>query len=218
VWAFHRISIASDECIRIHLLTPGTRVMNVVNTENSVKRRLHEMTIFTIDHDNNITAFASAKKADSNPETERFRSAKDLAKLTANWPATRLIEIWNSLPGVSPVGKFTSRQVAIDRIWKAIQNLAPEEGAQAPSVATKRAKAAKATASDSEARVGGKTATVLQLLRRPEGAALAELMAATEWQAHSVRGFLSGTLRKKMGLKIESAKSAAGERRYSIQA
>jgi hypothetical protein len=43
-------------------------------------------------------------------------------------------------------------------------------------------------------------------------------MAATEWQAHSVRGFLSGTLRKKMGLKIESAKSAAGERRYSIQA
>jgi hypothetical protein len=84
VWAFHRISIASDECIRIHLLTPGTRVMNVVNTENSVKRRLHEMTIFTIDHDNNITAFASAKKADSNPETERFRSAKDLAKLTAN--------------------------------------------------------------------------------------------------------------------------------------
>jgi hypothetical protein len=43
-------------------------------------------------------------------------------------------------------------------------------------------------------------------------------MAATEWQAHSVRGFLSGALRKKMGLKIESAKSAAGERRYSIQA
>jgi hypothetical protein len=66
--------------------------------------------------------------------------------------------------------------------------------------------------------VGSKTATMLQLLRRPEGAALAELMAATEWQAHSVRGFLSGALRKKMGLKIESVKSAAGERRYSIAA
>jgi len=176
------------------------------------------MTIFTIDKDNNITAFASAKKADSNPETERFRSAKELDKLARKWPASRFIEIWNSLPGVSPVRKFTSRQVAIDRIWKAIQNLAPEEGAQAPSVATKRARAAKATTSDSEARVGSKTATMLQLLRRPGGAALAELMAATEWQAHSVRGFLSGTLRKKMGLQIESAKSAAGERRYSIQA
>jgi hypothetical protein len=65
--------------------------------------------------------------------------------------------------------------------------------------------------------VGSKTATMLQLLRRPGGAALAELMAATEWQAHSVRGFLSGTLRKKMGLKVESAESVAGERRYSIQ-
>jgi hypothetical protein len=176
------------------------------------------MTIFTIDKDNNITAFASGEKADRNPESERFRSAKELDKLARNWPTSRLVEIWNSLPGVSPVRKFTSGHTAANRIWKGIQNLAPEKGAQAPSVATKRARAVKATTQDSEARVGGKTATVLQLLRRPEGAALAELMAATEWQAHSVRGFLSGALRKKMGLKIESAKSAAGERRYSIQA
>jgi hypothetical protein len=144
-------------------------------------------------------------------------TAKELAKVAQKWPASRLIEIWNSMPGVSPVRKFTSRQVAIDRIWKAIQGLAPEDRAQATAGATKRARAAKATISDSEARVGSKTATMLQLLRRPGGAALAELMAATEWQAHSVRGFLSGTLRKKMGLKVESAESAAGERRYSIQ-
>jgi hypothetical protein len=176
------------------------------------------MAIFTIDQDNNITAFASAKKAESNPESECFRSAKELDKVARKWPASRLIEIWNSLPGVTPVRKFTSRRVGIDRIWKGIQNLAPEDGAQAPSVATKRVRAARATTPDSKARVGSKTATMLQLLRRPGGAALAELMAATEWQAHSVRGFLSGTLRKKMGLKIESAKSAAGERRYSIQA
>ncbi len=84
-----------------------------------------------------------------------------------------LHEIWNSLPGVSPVRKFTSCQVAIERIWKAIQKLAPKEGAQALSVATKRARLAKGTTSDSEARVGGKTATVLEWLRRPESAALA---------------------------------------------
>src|SRR3954471_22795329 len=119
------------------------------------------MTIFTIDQDNNITAVAPGKKADSNPETGRFRSAKELAKVTRKWPASRFIEIWNSLPGVSPVRKFTSRQVAATRIWKAIQNLAPEEGAQAPSVATKRARAAKATTQDSAARVGSKTAIVL---------------------------------------------------------
>jgi Protein of unknown function (DUF3489) len=176
------------------------------------------MTIFTIDKDNNITAFASGKKADSNPDSERFRSAKELDKVARKWPASRLIEIWNSLPGVSPVRKFTSRQVAIDRIWKAIQNLAPEQGAHAPAVATKRVRATKDTTPSSAARGGSKTAIVLGLLKRREGATLKALMEATEWQAHSVRGFLSGTLRKKMGLKIESAKSAAGKRRYSIQA
>jgi hypothetical protein len=71
---------------------------------------------------------------------------------------------------------------------------------------------------DSGARAGSKKATVLGLLKRREGATLEELMKATQWQAHSVRGFLSGSLRKKMGYKVESAKSAAGERRYSIQA
>jgi hypothetical protein len=58
---------------------------------------------------------------------------------------------------------------------------------------------------------------MLDLLTRKRGATLTELVAATEWQAHSIRGFLSGTLRKKMGLKIESRKTADGERSYSIQ-
>jgi hypothetical protein len=183
-----------------------------------VKRRLDEMTIFTIDHDNNITAFASAAEAKSNAETERFRSAKDLAKLAANWPATRLIEIWNSLPGVSPVRKFTSRQTAVNRIWQAIQSLAPGDGAHTAPIATKRSRAAKDTTPGSGAREGSKTAAVLELMRRPGGATLSELMAATKWQAHSVRGFLSGTLRKKMGLKIDSDKAANGERTYSAKA
>jgi hypothetical protein len=89
------------------------------------------MTIFTIDRDNNITAFASATEAQSNPEAERFRSATDLAKLAAKWPASRLVEIWNSLPGVSPVRKFTNRQTAVNRIWRAIQSLTPNNGAHA---------------------------------------------------------------------------------------
>jgi hypothetical protein len=175
------------------------------------------VTIFTIDHDNNITAFASAAEAKSNAETERFRSAKDLAKLAANWQATRLIEIWNSLPGVSRVRKFTSRQTAVNRIWAAIQSLAPSKDARAASVATKRERPAKHTTPASGAPDGSKTATVLKLLRRPGGASLNELMEATKWQAHSVRGFLSGTLRKKMGLAIESDKVGEGERTYSIR-
>jgi len=63
---------------------------------------------------------------------------------------------------------------------------------------------------------GSKSAHVIALLEKSKGATLAELMKATGWQAHSVRGFLSGTLRKKMGLNIESTKRGGEERVYSI--
>ena len=68
------------------------------------------------------------------------------------------------------------------------------------------------------ARDGSKAAKILDLLKRPEGATLAAIMKATAWQAHSVRGFISGTLGKKMGLKVTSAKGDDGERTYSIKA
>jgi len=70
----------------------------------------------------------------------------------------------------------------------------------------------------SAAREGSKTAKVLDLLKRSDGATLKELMKATGWQAHSVRGFLSGTLGKKMGLAVKSAKGEDGERTYSLKA
>ena len=57
---------------------------------------------------------------------------------------------------------------------------------------------------------------MLELLRRKEGATLAEIAKATDWQNHSIRGFISGTLTKKMGLNVESAKNATGERTYRI--
>ena len=65
------------------------------------------------------------------------------------------------------------------------------------------------------ARDGSKTAKVLELLKRSGGASLKELLKATGWQAHSVRGFLSGTLGKKMGLSVSSTK-AGEDRRYSV--
>jgi len=55
-------------------------------------------------------------------------------------------------------------------------------------------------------------------LQRPEGATLAAIMKATSWQAHSVRGYLSGTLRKKMGLNVVATKAEDGGRHYSITA
>ena len=57
---------------------------------------------------------------------------------------------------------------------------------------------------------------VLQLLRQKQGTSIAEMMAATGWQAHSVRGFLSGTVKTKMKLAVASEKEKSGERRYRI--
>lgn len=65
-------------------------------------------------------------------------------------------------------------------------------------------------------RAESKGAKILELIGRPKGAALAEIVKATDWQAHSVRGFLS-TAAKKHGLKIESTKTEAGDRVYQIR-
>jgi hypothetical protein len=81
--------------------------------------------------------------------------------------------------------------------------------------ATPKKKAPKSTRND--AREGSKTATILDLLKRPGGATAKELLKATSWQPHSLRGFLSGTVGKKMGLAVTSTKAEDGERSYSIK-
>ena len=80
------------------------------------------------------------------------------------------------------------------------------------------AKGAKTAKKPTAAREGSKTEKVLDLLKRSGGATTKELMKATGWQPHSVRGFLSGTVRKKMGLAVTSTKGEDGERSYSIKA
>src|SRR6267378_1887611 len=120
------------------------------------------MQTFTIDSENNITFFASLKQIEGSAEgTETFSSPKELGKLAAQWPAGRLIEIWNSLPGVVPVKKFNSRELAVTRIWKAIQHLKPTVGAHRPTVATKQGSAGK-KASRKVRRLSRKTSKTAQ--------------------------------------------------------
>jgi hypothetical protein len=94
--------------------------------------------------------------------------------------------------------------------------VAPKKG-KATKKASPSKKAPKA-AKEKGTRDGSKAANVLDLLKRPDGATLAELMKATGWQAHSVRGFLSGTIGKKLGLTVGSIKVEDGERTYSVKA
>jgi hypothetical protein len=198
------------------------------------------MIIYTIENEsNNIMAHATVQEAEAVPNAERFRNEAGLAKLAADWPAARLVEIYNSLPGVSPIKKFTDRKTAASRIWKAIQSLRrslPDKGVEQPDVtatpvapqlaevapaespADQKTTRAKKAPKANGVREGSKTAIVLDLLKRTCGVTSKELMEATGWQPHSVRGFLSGTVGKKMGLKVVSAKGESGERSYSINA
>jgi hypothetical protein len=94
---------------------------------------------FTIDSENNIVAHGGSPARADNQQA--FATEKELAKLAAEWPGGRLIEVWNSFARVAPfddlkpVKKFTNRQVAIRRIWQAIARLSPVVAQQAEPAA-----------------------------------------------------------------------------------
>jgi hypothetical protein len=103
------------------------------------------------------------------------------------------------------------------RVAKRGAHVAPKKG-KASKKASPAKKAPKGQKKASSARDGSKTAKVLDLLKWTGGVTLQELMKATGWQAHSVRGFLSGTVGKKRGLAVASTKGEDGGRTYSVKA
>ena len=99
--------------------------------------------------------------------------------------------MWNALPGVETRRKVGDREALIDQLWSGIEALPdpePQPDAKRPS----------------------KQDEVIAMLRRSEGATVDEVASATGWQRHTVRGVFSGTLKKKLGLTIASAKEERG--------
>ncbi len=198
------------------------------------------MTTFTIDEQNQIVAFATPEAAAAVTATpfDAFTTQAELAELAANWPSERLLAIWNTLPGVAPVKKLKDNKAVVGRIWTRIQSLAepapkPAQKAKAgaraakgaPAKATakrkpapaKRAQKAKAARKSpaTEPRPDSKTAQVIAMLRRKNGAKLSEIMEKMGWQQHTVRGFMAGAM-KKAGFAVESFKPEGGERSYRL--
>jgi hypothetical protein len=177
------------------------------------------MKVFSINADNQVAVFSSEQQVPEEAAKERFRTVEELAQLAQNWPTAQLLDIWNGLPGVQPVRKFTDRSTAVRRIWKALDSLGASVAKRAPTGASKRrggARKASKTKARTKGRPGSKTEQVIALLRQPSGATLQAIMAATKWQPHSVRGFISGQLGKKMGLRVKSFQRD-GERVYAIR-
>lgn len=67
-------------------------------------------------------------------------------------------------------------------------------------------------------RADTKQATLIAMLRTPDGATIEEITAATGWQPHTVRGAMAGTLKKKLGLEVISEKDEARGRLYKLPA
>jgi hypothetical protein len=103
--------------------------MNVMTADEERPKEKSTMATFTIDPENNIVCHADAPNEIDN--VHLFTSEKEFAKIAAEWSVSRLVEIWNSFAGVAPfdelkpVKKFTSRNMAISRIWQAIARLSP---------------------------------------------------------------------------------------------
>src|SRR5580704_13824346 len=123
-------------------------------------------------HANKVRVYCSRDRQPApSQRAPGFRSERELAQLAAHWRASHLVQIWNGLPGVRPVRRFTDRKTALRRIWKEVQKLKP-----VPSAGTRK---------------NTKADQILALLQQPSGATLQSIMVATGWQAHSVRGFIS---------------------------
>ena len=101
----------------------------------------------------------------------------------------RLLALWNALPGVEKRRRVGDRAALIEQLWSAIERL-PE-----PRADTKRP---------------SKQDVVIAMLRQPEDATVDEVASVTGWQCHTVRGVFSGSLKKKLGLTLASAKEERG--------
>ena len=206
------------------------------------------MQTFTIDSENNISAFATAEEAAAATQTpfDSFASETELAELVAGFPTERLLGLWNSLPGVTPVKGFKSPQAAASRIWKRIQSLGeaaqPEAAPAKPKTGKKaagRAPSAKGTpakgkatkkATPAKAPKGKKGAKTAEAAIPRDGSKTAQVVAmlqrknrATIEEIMKTMGWLRHTVRgfmagamKKAGYTVESFKPDGGSRTYRI--
>jgi hypothetical protein len=110
---------------------------------------------------------------------------------TAPLSGKRLLALWNALPGVEKRKKVGDRDALIDQLWSAIEALPDPEPQPDPKPPSKQE-------------------VVIAMLRLPEGATVDEVASVTGWQRHTVRGVFSGTLKKKLGLPLASAKEERG--------
>jgi Protein of unknown function (DUF3489) len=148
------------------------------------------MRVYIINEDELIVSREAPETAQDNQIVVASLDELRAARLSGK----RLLALWNGLPGVERLGKVGDREALTERLWSVLEALPDPRPARS-----------------------SKQAEVIALLRRPEGATVDEVRAATGWQPHTVRGVFSGGLKKKLGLEITASKEDRG-RVYRIAA
>jgi len=147
------------------------------------------MKTFTIDTDNNISAFATPEKAAATNPSQSFASQQELEELAAAWPGERLVAIWNSLPGVKRVKGFKSGNAAASRIWARIQGLGapePQTEQSAKPKAERKAKGGAKGAKGAPAK-GKATKKATPAKKAPKGAKVANPLSRKLAPAKALR-------------------------------
>jgi hypothetical protein len=157
---------------------------------------------------------------------ESFETLASLKEWCADHTGPECAALYNRIEGTKPVSRFENRDIAANRIWKAMSQpvieatpvlvaakkdplpKARKQGAKPTS--KKPARAKKPAAAPSK---DGRVAAATALVQRERGVKLSELMKRFGWKAHTSRGFMS-VLASKHGVKFESIRNDAGERCY----
>jgi hypothetical protein len=141
------------------------------------------MRVYIISSDDLVTA----RKGPVEPQENEIAVASIEELHAARLSGKRLLALWNGLPGAERLTKIGDRAALTGRLWAAMETLPDQQPARA-----------------------SKQNEVIAMLRRPEGATVDEVRAATGWQPHTVRGVFSGALKKKLGLAVVAAKEERG--------
>lgn len=174
------------------------------------------MKTFLLEGNNRISVRDGVEVSNRKRGT-RFSSRSEWKRIASALPLSRLVAIWNHLPGVDPIRRFTSREAALTRIWKAAQRLEYKRGSTQRTAMRGQVGTLTAPQVRVNAQKQNKTIHIIALLELEEGVSLERLVEVTGWQKHSIRGFLSGTIRKRLGLNLVSSKDPHGTRVYRIE-
>ena len=177
--------------------------MNTRDVPDATPASRSESKTYQLTAEDHIRMLDEHGSADEDVQENTFASEQEFQEVASAWPMKRLMKIWNHLPGVEAVTRFTDRKTAIRRLWRALQPQSRKE--------RRRTK----TQQRPVFREGSKAAQVCILLSRPQGATLNEIRNETGWQAHTVRGFISRNL-SKQGRKVRSSERE-GERVYRLK-